>query len=93
MEGIALIKTSELNELLSEIKAVKEEVKQLRESEEMLKAYSIQQAADLLNLHYTSVRKLILQGKLFAKPLDGDSGKRSVPAWAIREYLKDNSKK
>jgi len=99
MEGIVIVKVSELNGLLNEIKAVKDEtktikddVKAMRESEEKLKAYSIQKAADLLSLHYTTVRKLILQKKLFAKYLDGDSGKCSVPAWAIKDYLeKSNS--
>jgi hypothetical protein len=92
MEEIAIVKVSELNELMQEIKSVKKEIKDFKESEENLKAYSIQQAADLLNLHYGSVRKLILQKKLFAKYLDGDSGKCSVPAWAIKEYLKNESR-
>jgi hypothetical protein len=87
MEGVALIKTSELTELLNEIKSVKEEVKRLREQEENLKAYSIQQTADLLSLHYNSVRKLVLSRKLFAKFLEGESGKCTIPAWAIKEYL------
>ena len=93
MEGIVIVKVSELNGLLNEIKSVKENIKQLMEQEENLKAYSIHQAAELLNLHYTTVRKLILQKKLFAKYLDGDSGKCSIPSWAIKEYLQNHSEK
>ena len=91
MEGIALVKISELTGLLDEIKSIKQEMKTFCEREENLKAYSIQQAADLLNLHYSSVRKLILQKKLYAKYLDGDHGKCSIPAWAITNYLKKES--
>ena len=86
-DGLVIIKTSELSELLGEIKSVREEVKQLREQEESLKAYSIQQTADLLNLHYNSVRKLVLSRKLFAKFLEGERGKCTIPAYAIKEYL------
>ena len=94
MEGIAIVKVSELNGLLDEIKDVKKELRELRDSEENLKAYTIQQTADLLNLHYNSVRKLILQKKIFVKYLDGNNGKCSIPAWALKEYLqKQNEKK
>jgi len=93
MEGIVIVKVSELNGLFDEIKSVKKEIKEMRESEENLKAYSIQQAADLMNLHYTTVRKLILQKKLHAKYLDGDTGKCSIPAWAIKEYLQKQNEK
>jgi hypothetical protein len=50
MEGLVLLKTSDLGELLLEINAVKDELRQLREKEENLKAYSIQEAADLIGL-------------------------------------------
>ena len=94
MEEIAIVKVSELTGLLDEIKGVKKELRELKEKEQNLKAYSIQQAADLMNLNYHTVRKLILTKKLHARYLDGDSGKCSVPAWAIKEYLqKQNEKK
>ena len=93
MDGLILVKATDLTELLNEIKSVKQEIQLLRDREEELKAYSIQQAADLLNLHYNSVRKLVVRKKLFAKYLDGENGKCTIPAWAIREYLnKEKSK-
>ena len=94
MEEIAIVKISELIELLDEIKGIKKEIRELRDNEESLKAYSIQQTADLMNLHYTTVRKLILTKKLHAKYLEGNSGKCSIPAWAIKEYFqKQNERK
>ena len=93
MEEIAIVKVSELNGLFNEIKDVKNEIKEMRESEENLKAYSIQQAAKLLNLHYTTVRKLVIHKKLHAKYLNGESGTCSIPAWAIKEYLQKQTDK
>ena len=87
MENLAVVKTSDLTEILNQLSCLRTEVKQLKESEEQIKAYSIQQTAEILNLHYNSVRKLILKGKLFAKYLDGESGKCIVPLWAIKNYL------
>lgn len=91
MEGLVLLKTSDLGEILLEIKAVKEELRQFREKEENLKAYTIQQAADLIGLHYNSVRKLILNKRLHSVYLDGESGKCSIPAWSIKEYLQNKT--
>ena len=87
MENLAVVKTSDLTEILNQLSCLRTEVKQLKESEEQIKAYSIQQTAEILNLHYNSVRKLIIKGKLFAKYLDGESGKCIVPLWAIKNYL------
>ena len=91
MEGLVLLKTSDLGELLIEIKAVKDELRQLREKEENLKAYSIQEAADLIGLHYSSVRKLVLKKKLHGVYLGGESGKCTIPAWSIKEYLQSKT--
>ncbi|HRD39398.1 MAG TPA: hypothetical protein PLC65_12260 [Bacteroidia bacterium] len=88
MDGLSAVKISDLTELFKQISDLRSELKQLKESEEEIKAYSIEQTAKLLNLHYNSVRKLIIHKKLFAKYLDGVSGKTIVPYWAIREYLK-----
>jgi hypothetical protein len=88
-----IVNADDLRELVREVQALKEEIKLQREGEEKLKAYSIQQTAELLNLHYTSVRKLILTKKLFAKYMHGNTGKCSVPAWAIKEYLQKKSEK
>ena len=87
MEGIALVKISDLEQLFQSIQELKMEFKQMKEREEELKGYSIQQTADLLNLHYGTVRRLIIKGELNAKYLEGDRGKCIVPYKAISEYL------
>ena len=85
---LVTVKASDLTKLFEEISLMRSEIKALRENEESTKAYSIQQAADMLNLHYCSVRKLVVKGKLFAKYLHDDYGKCIIPLWAIKEYLK-----
>lgn len=89
MEVTTTVKVSDLTNLFNQLSLIRSEVQQLKESEEQLKAFSIQQTAQLLNLHYNSVRKLIIKGKLFAKYLDGDTGKCVVPMWAIKNYLQE----
>ncbi len=87
MEVTTTVKVSDLTSLFDQLSFLRTEVQQLKESEEQLKAFSIQQTAKMLSLHYNSVRKLIIKGKLFAKYLDGDTGKCIVPMWAIKNYL------
>lgn len=88
MEDTTTVKVSDLTELLNQLSLLRSEVKQLKESEDEAKAFSIQQTANMLNLHYNSVRKLIIKGKLFSKYLAGVSGKCIIPFWAIKAYLK-----
>lgn len=88
MEGLTAVKVSDLTELFNQLSDLRSELKRLKESEEEIKAYSIEQTAKMLNLHYNSVRKLIIHKKLFAKYLDGLSGKTIVPYWSIKAYLK-----
>lgn len=90
MENLAMVKTSELTEILDQLSCLRSEIKQLKESAEQTRAYSIQQTAEILNLHYNTVRKLILNGKIFAKYIEGDSGKCIVPYLAIKKYLEIN---
>lgn len=87
MEVTTTVKVSDLTNFFDQISLLRSDIQQLREKEEQLKAFSIQQTADMLNLHYNSVRKLIIKGKLFAKYLDGETGKCIVPMWAIKNYL------
>ena len=86
-ENLVLVKATDLVSLIDEVKALREEVRQLR-SQEDLKGYSIQAVAALLDLHYSSVRKLVIEKKLFAVYLTEDKGKCTIPAWSIKEYLK-----
>lgn len=88
MEDTIIIKASDLNELFKQLSEIRNELKQLKEKDEEIRAFSIQQAATMLNLHYNSVRNLIIKGKLFSKFLDGQSGKAIIPFWSIKTYLK-----
>ena len=60
---LAVVKITDLKSFLSELKALKVEVKELREQEN-LKSYSVQETADKLGMSYNSVRKLIQENKL-----------------------------
>ncbi len=88
MEELITVRKSELTELFRQLSEIRTELKLIKERDEEIKAFSIQQAADILNLHYNSVRKLIIHKKLFAKFLDGESGKTIIPYWSIKEWLK-----
>ncbi len=92
MEVTTTVKVSDLTNFFDQISLLRSDIKQLRENEEQIKAFSIQQTAEMLNLHYNSVRKLIIKGKLFAKYLEGETGKCIVPMWAIKEYLSTKEK-
>lgn len=87
MEGITTVKISDLTELFNQLLAMRSEIKQLKEIEQEAKAYTIQQTADMLNVHYCTVRKLIIKGKLLAKYLDGVAGKCIIPLSSIKAYL------
>lgn len=93
MDGISTVKVSDLSEIFNQLTSLKNEIKQLKDREDELKAFTISQTAEMLNLHYNSVRKLIIHKKLFAKYLEGNSGKTIIPLWSIKAYLqsKENS--
>jgi excisionase family DNA binding protein len=88
MEGITTVKISDLEAIHQSNLDLLNEIRQLKQIEEDAKAYTIKQAADLLNVHYCSVRKLVIKGKLFAKYLEGINGKCIIPLWSIKTYLK-----
>ena len=88
MEDLITVSSSDVKELFKQLLEIRNEIRQLKEKEEEVKAFSIQQAAEILNLHYNSVRKLIIRKKLFAKFLEGESGKTIIPFWSIKVYLK-----
>jgi excisionase family DNA binding protein len=88
MEGLVLVKVSELNAILEEIKLLRQEFDAFRKNEDELQCYSIQEAAKLLSLHYCTVRELVLRNKLHSKNAGTNKkGRYVIPAWAIREYL------
>lgn len=95
MDGITTVKVSDLTEIMNQLSLMRSEIKQLRESEDEAKAFSIQKTAEMLDLHHNSIRRLIHKGKLFAKYLDGMSGKCIIPLSSIKAFLKtiENSNK
>jgi hypothetical protein len=88
MEDITVIKVSELTAMEKLVLILLDEIRELRRIEEEAKAYTIQHTADLLEVHHCTVRKFIKEKKLFAKYIDGRSGKCMVPLWSIKAYLK-----
>lgn len=90
MEGLVTVKASDLQEIFNQLKELRSEVKALKDKEDQTTALSMEQVAKNLNLHYTSVRKLIIAGKLFAKYLNGDKGRCLIPLWSLKEYLSKN---
>jgi len=88
MEGIITIKASDLSRLFEEIALLRSEVKEVKEQEENTKAYTIQQTADLIQVCYNTVRKLIHKKELFAKYPGETYSKAIIPLWSIKAYLK-----
>jgi len=93
MEGLTTVKVSDLEEIFNEIKTLRSEIKEFREQEENTTAFSIEQVAEKLNLHYTTVRTLVLKKKIFAKYLNDTRGKCIIPFWALKQYLAQQPKK
>jgi hypothetical protein len=93
MEELSIVKVSDLVEIFNEIKSLRNELKQFKEQEEDNTAFSIEQVAKRLNLHYTSVRSLVIKKKIFAKYLNETHGKCIIPLWALKEYLAKEPKK
>ncbi|MBA2613943.1 MAG: hypothetical protein H0U95_18415 [Bacteroidetes bacterium] len=88
MEGITTVKVSDLEQLFNLNTQLLSEIKQLKQIEEDIRAYSIQKTADMIGLHYTTIRSFVKKGILFAKYVDGTRGKCIIPYWSIKEYLK-----
>jgi len=88
MEGIITIKASDLTKLFEEIAGLRSEIKEIKENEDNTKAFTIQQAADKLQVCYNTVRKLIHKKELFAKYPGDTTTKAIIPLWSIKAYLK-----
>ena len=86
-QNVALVKVTDLTNIFNQLFSLQREIAKFKEREDESKAYSIEQTAKMLNLHYNSVRKMVLKGKLFAKYLNGDSGKCIIPLTSIKTYL------
>ena len=88
MEGITTVKVSDLEALYNLNAQLLSEIRQLKQIEEDAKAYSIQKTAEMLDLHYCTVRNYVKKKILFAKYVDGTKGKCIIPLWSIKAYLK-----
>jgi len=93
MEGLTTVKISDLEEIFNEIKTLRKEIKELKENEESTIAYSLEQAAQRLNLNYNSIRRLVIKKKIYAKYLNETHGKCVIPFWALKEYLAQQPQK
>jgi excisionase family DNA binding protein len=92
MEGLVTVKASDLLEIFKKLDQLQTDLKEIRDKDDYTTALSIEQVAERLNVHYCSVRTLVIKGELFAKHLHGTYGKYMIPLWALKEYLsrKDN---
>jgi excisionase family DNA binding protein len=93
MENITLVKISDLTGILDQIALLRKELADFSNKQDELKAFTIQQTAEMLNLHYNSVRKMILKGTLQAKYIHGNSGKCIIPLTAVKTYLQSKNSK
>jgi hypothetical protein len=89
MEGLILLKASDIEAVFNQIILLRAEIKELKELEENTTAFTIEQTAKKLSLHYNSVRRLVIKGKLFAQYLNETHGKCVIPLWAIKKYLSE----
>ena len=93
MEGLITVKVSDVEEIFRQLEALRKELKQIREREESTISYSLEQAAQKLNLNYNTIRRLVVKKKIYAKYLNETHGKCVIPFWALKEYLAQHSGK
>jgi hypothetical protein len=86
---VMIVKATDLSKIFDQLSILTEEVKKLT-TQENNRAVSISEAAEMLGLHYNSVRRLIIKDKLFAKYLNNDYGRTVIPLWTIKEWLSKN---
>jgi len=93
MDDLAVVKIYDLEKVIAEVHAVREEVVEMRKKYD-LKAYTVKETADKLGVAYNTVRSLMNRGKLFGIYLNEKTnrGKRMIPAWSIKEYLAKKGK-
>ena len=85
-EPVALVRVQDLTDLINQIKEMKEMLSQFLDSTKT-KAVSINKAAELLGVHYNSVRKMIIRGDLKSQRLNGETGKQVVLMSSIEEFI------
>lgn len=92
MDGLVTVRASDLLEIFKKLDELKADVQELKDKDDLTTALSIEQVAQRLNVHYCSVRTLVIKGELFAKQLHGTYGKCMIPLWSLKEYLSKKSK-
>ena len=88
MENVRVIEISDLAKLFNQLSHLPPEIKQLKESTKEAKGNAYHQMADMLNLKNCSARKQVIEGKLFAKYLDNQTGKYITTLWVTKAYPK-----
>lgn len=92
MEGLITVRASDLSELFKKLDQLHAEIRELKDKDDYTTALSIEQVAERLNVHYCSVRTLVIKGELFARHLHGTYGKCMIPLWSLKEYLAKKNK-
>lgn len=88
MKNVSVVKILDLTELFNQLSRLPYEIKQLKESTKEAKGNAYHKMTDMLNLKNYSVRKQVIEGKLFTKYLDGHTGEYITMLWSIKAYLK-----
>jgi Helix-turn-helix domain len=91
MEGLVIVKSSDMEEALTklfdEVRALRNEVSDLREKERDLKAYTAEETAKLIGFHPKTVRKMVRRKILSAVYAVSGKGSYRITWKSIQEYL------
>lgn len=97
MEGLVIVKSSDMEEALTklfdEVRALRNEVSDLREKERDLKAYTAEETAKLIGFHPKTVRKMVRRKILSAVYAVSGKGSYRITWKSIQEYLENRNVK
>lgn len=97
MEGLVIVKSSDMEEALTklfdEVRALRNEVSDLREKERDLKAYTTEETAKLIGFHPKTVRKMVQRKILSAVYAVSGKGSYRITWKSIQEYLENRNVK
>ena len=89
MEKLIMVKVSDLTNIFNQLTQLRSELLAIRDTEKYVRAYSIGEAASMMNITSSSVRALIRNGELHIKYLNTIDRECIVPYWSIKAYLEN----
>lgn len=85
-ESVTLVRVQDLTNLGIQINEMKEMLLQFVDSTKP-KTVPINKAAEMLGLHYNTVRKMAIKGILQSQKIFGETGKQMILLNSIEEFL------